>query len=307
MRNHVAHPLGYHRTTPVDSARSIWEAAEIINRLWGASTPGGRLYPAPVHRAIVAIGWNTSPRRTGVTLADNLRSPDPTDDWTYVFVRAVIDDPDLYIYDSQFERTRFPTDYLWGPGDRAQAAAWLASNDPPVDEVNYLDRVFVLRVREFETHLPRRPTVLGSLCDQERDGTLARGAGQVRDHAGFSSVHELAQEGYICRYVDLVVRHGSTAVVGTPSARASCTNTSTVTVVLPRLIYGSFVLGGSNSAGSTPSATAKSGSRSTLTPDSPRSNRPMKVRCMQAASASSSCVSPALTRSSLRRRPNWWR
>jgi Family of unknown function (DUF6879) len=44
-----------------------------------------------------------------------------------------------------------------------------------------------------------------------------------------------------------------------------------------------------------------------LRPDSPRSTRPMNVRCMPARSASCSWVRPALTRRSLRLRPNCWR
>ena len=35
---------------PVDAARMIGDVAEIISQLWGAPTPGGRLYPAPARR-----------------------------------------------------------------------------------------------------------------------------------------------------------------------------------------------------------------------------------------------------------------
>jgi hypothetical protein len=51
-----AHPSSYGLVTPADSARSILDAAEIINHLWGSSTPGGRLYPAPIRREILAVG-----------------------------------------------------------------------------------------------------------------------------------------------------------------------------------------------------------------------------------------------------------
>ena len=44
---------------PVDSARTISDAAEIINHLWGSSTPGGRLYPAPVRSEIQVVAWRT--------------------------------------------------------------------------------------------------------------------------------------------------------------------------------------------------------------------------------------------------------
>jgi len=55
LRSHVAHGGGYQLVMPVDSARTISDAAEIINHLWGSSTPGGRLYPAPIHREIQTV------------------------------------------------------------------------------------------------------------------------------------------------------------------------------------------------------------------------------------------------------------
>ena len=56
-RNHVAHGAGDHLLMPVDSARTIHDTAEIVNHLWGAPTPGGRLYPAPIRREVQLVGW----------------------------------------------------------------------------------------------------------------------------------------------------------------------------------------------------------------------------------------------------------
>jgi hypothetical protein len=70
FRNYVAHPAGYQLVTPVDAARALRDLAEIINHLWGASTAGGRLYPAPIRRAILAIGWSTD----GLTGAAAMKS-----------------------------------------------------------------------------------------------------------------------------------------------------------------------------------------------------------------------------------------
>ena len=56
IRNHVAHP-SYHLRMPPDSARTIHDLAEIINRLWGHATPGGRLYPAPLEREVLVVAW----------------------------------------------------------------------------------------------------------------------------------------------------------------------------------------------------------------------------------------------------------
>ena len=60
LRNNVAHPH-YHLAMPPDSARAIRDLAEIINRLWGHPTPGGRLYPAPLTREPMVIAWRGDP------------------------------------------------------------------------------------------------------------------------------------------------------------------------------------------------------------------------------------------------------
>src|SRR5207248_1845696 len=58
MRDYVAHGAGDHLLMPGDSAQAISDVAEIINQLWGVATPGGRLYPAPIHREVQLIGWS---------------------------------------------------------------------------------------------------------------------------------------------------------------------------------------------------------------------------------------------------------
>ena len=108
---------------PVDSARTISDAAEIINHLWGSSTPGGRLYPAPVHREIQVVA-----RRPDGSMMSGLasRPPDPElADWTYVVVRAVLHDEGLGRLDALYETTTYPCDLLWGRGRCEDAGAWL--------------------------------------------------------------------------------------------------------------------------------------------------------------------------------------
>jgi hypothetical protein len=48
LRNYVAHPSGFHRLGPPDAARTLCRVAEYINKLWGADTPGGRVFPGPI-------------------------------------------------------------------------------------------------------------------------------------------------------------------------------------------------------------------------------------------------------------------
>ena len=56
MRNRAAHPLSYKLSMPTDSALTIRDIGEFINRLWGARTRGGRIFPEPVRREMLVLG-----------------------------------------------------------------------------------------------------------------------------------------------------------------------------------------------------------------------------------------------------------
>jgi hypothetical protein len=168
IRNYVAHGEGHHLVMPVDSARTISDAAETINQLWGSSTPGGRLYPAPVRREIQTVAWNT-----GGSVMSGLASlpPDPQfADWTCVVVRAVLHDDGLARFDALYETTTYPCDLLWGPGSWDDAAAWLKQAQPASDEVDVLDRLFLIQHHEGRIYLPRSLDVAAGLTGDERHG-----------------------------------------------------------------------------------------------------------------------------------------
>ncbi len=169
-RNAVAHPT-YHLGSPLDSAQTICALAEIINRLWGHRTPGGRLYPSPVDREVLMIAWaDQEPGHPRTVLhADQLGSFDKPGDWTSILVLGVPDD-ELWDFDTHFERTRLPCDLLWGPGTTADARTWLEANNPTTDTVTYLDRLFVLRIHDGRVSLARRPEVAVALPPVEREG-----------------------------------------------------------------------------------------------------------------------------------------
>jgi len=169
LRNVAAHPNGHWTITPVDSARRIKDAAEIINRLWGSQTPGGRLYPAPIKREIIAVGWSPS----GDDLVQFVAWPGrevQDESKTYILLRA-FEREGLLAYDSRFETTYYPADLLWGPGAWQDADAYLSISSPQPDEIEYLDRLFL--VRRFEDHVdrPRRPEVALGLGPSDRRGT----------------------------------------------------------------------------------------------------------------------------------------
>ena len=189
MRDHVAHGAGDHLLMPVDSAQAISDVAEIINQLWGAATPGGRLYPAPIRREVQLVGW--SPRgnvmagqvglsRDGQSLgpqaaAEQIHSAvprgDPVDDWTWVLVRAVPHDEGLMRFDSLFEVTAYPCELLAGPASTGDAAAWAERELPQGDTVDVLDRLFLVQYHGDRLYLPRCPEIALGLADSERAGT----------------------------------------------------------------------------------------------------------------------------------------
>lgn len=169
LRNHVAHGAGDHLVMPVDTARTISDTAEIINHLWGSSTPGGRLYPAPIQREIQAVAW--SPGGSVISGPASFPPSPEFSGWTCVLVRAVLHDGGLSRFDALYETTIYPCDLLWGPGNWQGAAAWLDEKRPADDEVEVLDRLFLLQRHEGRLYLPRSPDVTAGLAEEDRQGT----------------------------------------------------------------------------------------------------------------------------------------
>lgn len=173
LRNLTAHGTS-HLLSPVDAYRDLSDLAEIINHLWGHSTAGGRLYPAPITRDVVAISWNST--TVHAAHAAYLVHQQPgEDDFTYVLARAVFwpgerEDPHLMEYDALHATTRYPAQYLWGPGSRAEAIAWFEKEAPESDCCDTLDQVFVIRVHDGRIHLPMYPGVAAALHTPERQG-----------------------------------------------------------------------------------------------------------------------------------------
>jgi len=177
-RNRFAHGAGYHLGTPVESSRAICDLAEIINRLWGQSTPGGHLYPSPLQRDVLVVGWSSgwAEGETGssvaVMRAEQLAAhADDTHGWTYIVVRGVWDRDQLSRFDARYELTTYPVDLLWGPASRSEALAWLEGTAPTSDEAAYLDRLFAIRRDDGKVFLPCRADLLLGLPDERRGGT----------------------------------------------------------------------------------------------------------------------------------------
>lgn len=182
MRNEVAHG-GIGTVMPPDAARELRELTEMTNQLWGEPTPGGVLYPAPVNREVLAFCWNATRTRRSTMPADALRSPSPPDELadTVVLLRGAVGlprwhsdsgvDPWWAEFDAACETTMFPADFLWGPGTRPDAVAWLTEHAPTGDTAEYIDRLFLVPVIDGEVRAPMRPEIAVGLPRPKQTGT----------------------------------------------------------------------------------------------------------------------------------------
>jgi hypothetical protein len=201
MRNDVAHPH-YHLVTPVDSAQTIRDLAEIINRLWGHRTPGGRLYPAPIERDVLIVAWTAKEQGITRTILRDYQLEEFTEpgDWTCVIIRGVFEDEGVWEFDAQYERTKWPAELLWGPGSREEALQWLKEAAPEHDTVEYLDRLFALRIHDGKVSLPRRPEIALALPAGRREGEWRIVRADFPNDA-FAHVRHI-KDGFCCRDPD---------------------------------------------------------------------------------------------------------
>lgn len=170
IRNHFAHPSGHSVSGPVESARSIRRLGETINHLWGSETVDGELYPTPVEREVLAIGWPRDGESIVTLYPDQLRLDPDREDWEYVIIRAHRHDGGLPTFDTCFELTNVPAELLWGPGAIEDAIEWFGSTNPAPDYVEFLDRLFAIRVEDGHCDMPRRVPVAAGLEEPERAG-----------------------------------------------------------------------------------------------------------------------------------------
>ena len=157
-RNDAAHPVRYSVDMPLSVGRSLSDVAEIINKLWGSDTQGGRLFPGPVARVPRVIALAPS----GLSSVEfpsllSVREDDPKyRDWNYSLFLATPNEQLVELHSggprathqAGFQNTMYPCDLLWGPGPREELADELDRLEDVslCDEVKYLDRVFVIRV-----------------------------------------------------------------------------------------------------------------------------------------------------------------
>jgi hypothetical protein len=198
-RNHAAHPVGHTINMPVDSARTLGDVAETINKLWGHDTPGGRLFPAPVARqprvaAVAPDGkGGCEMRLEQVPEADERERA-----WTHAVFLVVEGDRLIepgrggigFVHRPGFQTTRFPCERIWqGSWEELTQAIEQDSFSGLDDTTDHLDRVFLIRVGGGRLDLARSPADVLALEEQPRGQWYAVTAdapldawGHVRDH-----------------------------------------------------------------------------------------------------------------------------
>jgi hypothetical protein len=181
-RNWIAHPERHTVRMPPDVTRLIRDAAEIINRLWGQDTPGGRLFPGPIARRprLVAISPDGESAKT--LDFDGLADEQEDDVWTYLLVLAA-EHETLWDHDRDnpgritfavrpgLQTTEYPADVLHDPCDLAGMRTFIEGVDEDEgDEVEFHDRVFYIRVNDDRVDLPRSPADLIDAAPAAEDG-----------------------------------------------------------------------------------------------------------------------------------------
>jgi len=128
LRNLAAHPHGPLLLPPGESAAVIRDIAEIINRLWGQFTPGGRLYGTPLEMSLIYAHWSPDGSREVGHAEGLLRlgEVDRRDGGRWVLLEAA--DPDeAFSWSPNYETTVYPTTLVWhGNSWEGAAAAWTA-------------------------------------------------------------------------------------------------------------------------------------------------------------------------------------
>jgi len=195
LRNHAAHPTGHSVHGPPDSAGTLRDVAEYVNCLWGVRSQEGRLFGGPLRRRVrvAAVGPDGSSAEMGLHHVPDL--PVEEQCWTYsVFLAADEEHLTLpfrgFAYQEGFQQTMYPCEHLW-TGGWGELAAKVEAGEffELADEVEYFDRLFLLRLGEEGPDLARSPTDLLTLADPPSGTWLAVVADtpqeafiHVRDH-----------------------------------------------------------------------------------------------------------------------------
>jgi len=161
-------PMTYSLHMPVDSSRLIREVGEFINQVWGTATRDGRVFPEPLVRRPVVLGWPPERNQIVQFQPANLSEERDRRDWQFVVLLAVESDDELFEFHSDIESTMFPTRLLSGPLGWQDTIDWLEVHKPDPDRVEVLDRWFVARLGSHDW--ARNPGQFAGLPPSDRQG-----------------------------------------------------------------------------------------------------------------------------------------
>jgi hypothetical protein len=167
QRNRISHGGGYRLEGPVTSAEEIQDLSEFVNQLWGVPTAGGRLYPAPVTREILALGSGPGGVRRLAQAGWLSDAEDPA--LTWVLLRGV-SNREAMSFDSRYQTSAIPSEYLWGPGTASEALRWLEAHQPAPDLVDPVDQLMLIRHHGNQLYLPQRPEVAVAMPPADQTG-----------------------------------------------------------------------------------------------------------------------------------------
>jgi hypothetical protein len=172
IRNHLQHSEFDLIVAPPDALRTMSEIHQMIRRLWCHDTAGRDAYPGPARRSPWVVGFG--PREGEGTWfpidlipeADTRERENRT--W---FVVMATDREHPLDWQLGFEVTATPIDPLWGPGswDAMVDAVSQQGDTWGEDEVEVLDRVFYIRVRNGVVEPSRSEEQLMGLASASGD------------------------------------------------------------------------------------------------------------------------------------------
>lgn len=176
QRNYAAHPVAHAINMPVDSARTLRDVAETINKLWGHHTPGGHIFPVPVARQprVAAV----APDGDGgceLRLEQVFEADECERTYNYAVFLGAEEDQLIapgrggvgFTHQPGFQTTRYPCERIWyGSWKELRQAVQQGTFSGLEDTVEHLDRVFLVRVGQGQIDLPRSPADLLALEGQ---------------------------------------------------------------------------------------------------------------------------------------------
>lgn len=181
LRNMAAHPHP-RLIDPPSAAGTLKDVGEMINRLWDCE--GGRLYPPPVRREVVALSLGGPGQPCEWIAAERL--PQVTDVFKQGAVHFFLaapqnwdDIPDVLIHFPmllRYDVLSLPVRHLWGPGPWPSAVqSWQNHRTDPAwlpDTIEILDQHFWVRQTDSgDWRGPFRSSYLDAIIDDDKSGT----------------------------------------------------------------------------------------------------------------------------------------